>query len=405
MAFLPLAGIRVLDLTSSLAGPTATEILGALGADVVKVEHPGRGDEARDWGPRFFEGGSVMFFSANAGKRSLALDLKTPAGLDVLLRLADRADVVVQSLRPGTAERLGFGAAALRARNPRLVYASIGAFGREGPLAGEPGYDPLMQAAAGIMSVTGEPDGPSVRVGVSLVDIGTGVWAALAIVAALHEGQGRTLDLSLYETAISLVPYQLVDVLAGGPPARRHGTAFPFIVPYQVFDTADGELMIVAANDRLFEKTCRALGLPELATDPRFATNPLRVENREQLIPLLAERLAAQTSADALARLRQAGVPAAPVNDLAAVAEEEQLRATGILQELSGREVVSLPFAADGEHVRYRSEPPLLGEHTAEILKEAGFAGEEIDALAGTNVIRLGEASGAVDAAGELAPE
>ena len=217
-----------------------------------------------------------MFFSANAGKRSLALDLKSPAGLEALLRLADGADVAVQSLRPGTAERLGFGPEALRARNPRLVYATIGAFGRSGPLASEPGYDPLMQAAAGIMSVTGEPDGHPVRVGVSLIDIGTGVWAALAIVAALHEGQGRTLDLSLYETALSLVPYQLVDVLAGGAPAGRHGTAFPLIVPYQVFETADGELMIVAANDRLFEKACQAVGAPELAGDERFTTNPLR---------------------------------------------------------------------------------------------------------------------------------
>ena len=203
MAFLPLAGVRVLDLTSSLAGPTSTEILGALGADVIKIEHPGRGDEAREWGPRFFAGGSVMFFSANAGKRSLALDLKSPQGLDVLLRLADGADVAVQSLRPGTAERLGLGPDVLRGRNPRLVYATIGAFGRSGPLASEPGYDPLMQAAAGIMSVTGETGGPPARVGVSLIDIGTGVWAALAIVAALHEGQGRTLDLSLYETALS----------------------------------------------------------------------------------------------------------------------------------------------------------------------------------------------------------
>src|SRR5215210_1466978 len=249
MAFEPLRGIRVLDLTSSLAGPTATEILGALGADVVKIEHPGRGDEARDWGPRFFEGGSVMFFSANAGKRSLALDLKDPRGREVLLRLAGSADVAVQSLRPGTAERLGIGPDELRGRNPRLVYCTIGAFGRRGPLAAEPGYDPLMQAAAGIMSVTGEAERPPVRVGVSLVDIGTGVWAALAIVAALHEGRGRTLDLSLYETALSLVPYQLADVLAGAAPPGRHGTAFPLIAPYEVFPTADGELMIVAGND------------------------------------------------------------------------------------------------------------------------------------------------------------
>lgn len=389
MAFSPLAGVRVLDLTSSLAGPTATEILGALGADVVKVEHPGRGDEARAWGPPFFEGGSVMFFSANAGKRSLALDLKSPRGLETLFRLAAGADVAVQSLRPGTAERLGFGPDELRTRNPRLVYATIGAFGRTGPLASEPGYDPLMQAAAGIMSVTGESGGPPARVGASLVDIGTGVWAALAIVAALLEGRGRTLDLSLYETAISLVPYQLADVLAGNADAGRHGTAFPLIVPYQVFPTADGELMIVAANDRLYAKVCEALGAAELAGDERFATNPLRVANRHELIPLLEERIAAHPTAGLLARLRAAGVPASPVNDLATVAQDEQLRATGILQELAGHELVSPPFSADGERVRYRSGPPLLGEHTAEILAEAGFGDDEIAELEREGVVRL----------------
>lgn len=396
MTFRPLAGIRVLDLTSSFAGPTATAILGAFGADVVKIERPGAGDEARDWGPPFFEGGSVMFFSANAGKRSLALDLRVPPGVETLLRLAESADVLVQSLRPGAAERLGFGPEVVRARSPRLVYATIGAFGRTGPLAGEPGYDPLMQAAAGIMSVTGEPDRPPVRVGASLVDIGTGVWAALAIVAALHEGVGRTLDLALYETAVSLVPYQLADVLAGGAPSGRHGTAFPLIVPYQVFPAADGELMVVAANDRLFAKACDAIGAPELAQDPRFGTNPLRVENRDALIPLLEARLSTQRTADVLARLRAAGVPASPVNDLAAVAADPQLRATGILQELAGREVVSPPVRVDGERPRYRSAPPLLGEHGREILAEAGFGEAEIGEL-----VR----SGAVHAPGQLAAE
>ena len=389
MTFRPLAGIRVLDLTSSFAGPTATAILGTLGADVVKVERPGAGDEARDWGPPFFQGGSAMFFSVNAGKRSLALDLRAPRGVETLLRLADGADVLVQSLRPGAAERLGFGPEVVRARSPRLVYATIGAFGRTGPLADEPGYDPLMQAAAGIMSVTGEPDRPPVRVGASLVDIGTGVWAALAIVAALLEGEGRTLDLSLYETAVSLVPYQLADVLAGGDPPGRHGTAFPLIVPYQVFATADGELMIVAANDRLFARACDAIGVPELAADPRFATNPLRVERRGELIPLLEKRLATQATAEVLARLRAAGVPASPVNDLAAVAADEQLRATGILQELDGRELVSPPLRVDGERPRYASPPPLLGEHGAEILREAGFSDDEIEALARSLTISL----------------
>jgi crotonobetainyl-CoA:carnitine CoA-transferase CaiB-like acyl-CoA transferase len=391
MAFLPLAGTRVLDLTSSLAGPTATAILGALGADVIKVEHPERGDEARAWGREFFDGGSVMFFAANAGKRSLALDLAAPAGLEALLRLGETADALVQSLRPGTAERLGCGPDALRARNPRLVYASIGAFGRTGPLAREPGYDPLLQAAAGIMSVTGEADGPPVRVGASLVDLGTGVWAALAIVAALHEGAGRTLDLSLYETAVSLVHYQLTDVLAGGEPPGRHGTAFPLIVPYQVFPASDGELMVVAGNDRLFAQLCEAVGAPGLADDPRFATNPLRVEHRGELIPLLEQATAAHTADDLLARLREAGVPASPVHDLADVARSEQLHALGILQEVAGQHLVSPPLTADGERVRYRSEPPLLGEHTAEILGAAGYSAEEVAALEEAGVVRLGK--------------
>lgn len=387
MTFAPLTGTRVLDLTSSLAGPTATAILGALGADVVKVERPGAGDEARDWGPRFFEGGSVMFFSANAGKRSLALDLKHPRGAETLLRLAEGADVLVQSLRPGAAERLGIGPEDVRARNPRLVYATIGAFGRSGPLAGEPGYDPLLQAAAGIMSVTGEPDGPPVRVGVSLVDIGTGVWAALAVVAALLEGRGRTLDLSLYETAVALAPYQLTDVLAGGAAPGRSGTAFPLIVPYQVFDTADGALMLVAANDRLWRRTCEVLGAPDLADDPRFATNPLRVANRAELLPLLEALIGTRETEELLAALRAAGVPASPVNDLVAVAADPQLHATGILEEVAGRSVVSPPFTADGERPRYAGGPPLLGQHTREILAEAGFAGDEIADLIAAHAV------------------
>ncbi len=390
MSFLPLAGVRVLDLTSSLAGPTCTEILAALGADVVKVEHPGRGDEARDWGPRFFEGGSVMFFAANAGKRSVGLDLKSAAGLDVLLRLADGAAVLVQSLRPGSAERLGFGPDTVRARNPGLVYCTIGAFGHTGPLAAEPGYDPLMQAAAGIMSVTGEPDRAPVRVGVSLIDIGTGVWAALAIVAALHEGGGRTLDLSLYETALSLLPYQLTAVLAGGPVPERQGSAFPLIVPYQVFATADGQLMIVAGNDRLFAGLCNVLGAPELASDARFATNPLRVGHRDELIALLEPLVAGRATGELLDRLRAAGVPASPVLDVADVAAHEQTRALGILQELDGRETVATPVSVDGERISFRSPPPLVGQHTAEVLAEAGYAEAEIAELAAAGTIRLG---------------
>lgn len=387
-----LAGTRVLDLTSSLAGPYCTQILAALGADVVKVERPG-GDEARAWGPEFHEGSSVLFFAANAGKRSLVLDVKARAGRDALLRLVDRSDVFIQSMRPGTAGRLGLGADELQERNARLVYCSIGAFGRTGPLRAQPGYDPLMQAAAGIISLTGEPGRPGVRVGASLVDEATGMWAALGVLAALWErertGRGREVDLSLYETALALVPYQLADVLAGAPPPGRHGTAFPLIVPYQVFPTRDGELMIAAANDRLFAALCDALGLPGLAADPRFATNPARVANRDELLPLLADRIAEEQSQRLLERLEAAGVPSAPVRDLGEVAAHEQTHALGILQQLAGRATVALPVSLDGERISHRSPPPRLGEHSREVLAEAGFTEAEIDELAAAGVVRL----------------
>jgi crotonobetainyl-CoA:carnitine CoA-transferase CaiB-like acyl-CoA transferase len=391
MSFRPLTGIRVVDLTSSLAGPTCTEILGALGADVVKVEHPQRGDEARAWGPEFFEGGSVMFFAANASKRSLALDVKAPAGRDVLLRLVDGADVFVQSLRPGTAARLGYGWDDLHARNRRLVYCSIGAFGKRGPLAGKPGYDPLLQAFTGIVSVTGEPERPGVRVGTSLIDIGTGVWAALGIVSALLErattGVGRDVDVSLLDTGLSLVGYQLTEALRTGRSPGRFGTAFPLIAPYEVFATADGELMIAAANDRLFAQLCDRVGLPELVADPRFRTNPDRLANREALLPPLRERLALHTTDHWLERLD--GIPVAPVQEVAEAARHEQTRATEIVQSLAGIETLALPLEIDGERVSHRSQPPTLGLHSREILAELGYAPAAIDTLAADGITRL----------------
>ena len=389
MSFQPLAGMRVVDLTSSLAGPTCTETLAALGADVVKVEHPGRGDEARAWGPRFFEGGSVMFFAANRSKRSLALDLKDPDGHDVLLRLVDRADVFVQSLRAGTAERLGLGPAALRARNERLVTCSIEAFGRSGPLAGEPGYDPLMQAFAGIVSITGEADRPGVRVGASLIDIGTGVWAALGILAALLErrdtGRGRDVGVALFDTALSLVGYQLTAALASGVAPGRHGTAFPLIAPYEVFETVDGGLMIAAANDGLFRLLCERIGLPELADDPRFATNPDRLANRAALLPPIRDRLRAESSAHWLEVLN--GIPVAPVQDLVEVGAHPQTRESGMLGEVGGFESVLPPVRFDGRRLDHDEAPPLLGRDTREVLAELGYADDEIAALVERGVV------------------
>lgn len=369
----PLKGIRVVEVAQNIAGPYAGEILSALGADVVKVERPGTGDDARGWGPPFWRGTATTFQAMNHGKKSITLDLKDPADLQWLHGFVGEADVFVQNMRPGALAELQLGSEVLCAAHPRLVYCSLTAFGHKGPKQLAPGYEPMVQAYAGLFSVNGTEDGPPARVGMQVLDLGSGIWAALGCIAALFQrtatGRGCVVDTSLFETALGWLQVSMAGFHATGQQPARHRSGNPNVVVFQALPTADGEVVVAAANDRLFAKLARLVGRPQWAADPRYASNALRVQHKAELLPQLQALFRERSTGDWIAALEDAGIPCGPIQDFAQVMAEPQTEAIGIFQNIPDVDlrVVGLPLSFDGERPPVRGRAPELGEHTQDI--------------------------------------
>ena len=390
----PLSHVRVLDLSRVLAGPWAGQNLADLGAEVIKVERPKVGDDSRAFGPPWVKdkagretGDSAYFTSANRGKKSITVNVATPQGQALIRSLACECDVLIENYKHGDLARYGLGYEDLRTVNPRLIYCSVTGFGQSGPYRERPGYDFMIQGMGGMMSVTGEPDGAPgggpQRAGVPIADIITGMYASIAICAALasraqpgpNSGKGQHLDLALLDSQIALLAYQNTNYFSTGKPPGRIGNLHPNIVPYQPFKTSDGEVIVACGNDNLFRKFCNAAGRPELAQDPRFASNGKRVENRAEMTRLIQEIFEKKTTTEWLALLESAGVPNGPINNIAQVFEEPQVKARGVKIELDHAAAGKLPLVASpmrfsGTPLEYRLAPPLLGEHTDQVLKD-----------------------------------
>jgi crotonobetainyl-CoA:carnitine CoA-transferase CaiB-like acyl-CoA transferase len=400
----PLEGIKVLDMSRVLAGPWAGQLLGDYGADVVKIERPNHGDETRQWGPPWFAGAggreSAYFLSANRAKRSVTLDFSIPAGQAVIRALAEKADIVLENFRVGTLKRYSLGPDALLEANPGLIYCSITAYGQDSSRAAEPGYDAMIQASGGLMSITGPPDheggGPQ-KVGVAIADIMTGMYAVTAILAALEErrrsGRGQALEIPLYDSQVAMLANQAMNYLVGGEVPRRRGTAHPNLVPYQAFASKDGHFVLAVGNDRQFKSLAELIGHPELAADERFISNSNRVTNREMLLEILVPALRRGTTAHWLEACRNANVPAGPINTVedvfgGAYAHERELVKS--LQHGLGQPLptVANPVRFSRSAVCYAAPPPMLGEHTEEVLQDwLGYSASRIEELSSSGAI------------------
>ena len=394
---LPLEKIVVLDLSRILAGPYCTMMLGDLGADVIKLEKPGAGDDTRTWGPPFAGGESAYYLSVNRNKRSLTLNLTHPEGKKIARELARKSDVLVENFSPGVAEKLGVGWIDLHSINPRLIYCSITGYGPDGPYRDRTGYDMVVSAVGGLMGITGEEDGGPVKVGVAITDVTTGIMAHGAIMTALFHrertGLGQRIDLSLLETQVASLANIASNYLVANQEARRWGTAHESIVPYQAFKAKDGFLTIAAANDKLWLRLCKVLGRNDLAADPHYRTNALRVQHRKELISILAGEFAKKTREHWMEDLVAERIPCGPINSMETLFRDPQVLHRGMLEEIDHPTIGKLKLT--GIPVKYseaepciRRAPPLLGEHTAEILQEfLGCHGGEIDRLRNQQII------------------
>ena len=398
----PLTGVKVLDLSRVLAGPWAGQLLADLGADVIKVERPGAGDDTRAWGPPYLKdtrgndtAEAAYFLCANRNKRSVTIDIARPEGQELVRKLAAEADVLLENFKLGGLKQYGLDYQRVAALNPRIVYCSITGFGQTGPYAPRAGYDFLIQGMGGLMSITGRPEGEDgagpQKVGVALTDIMTGLYATIAVQAALAErsrsGRGQHIDLALLDVQIACLANQAANYLAGGMVPRRMGNAHPNIVPYQDFPTADGDMILAIGNDGQFAKFCKAAGHPEWASDERFATNPQRVAHRGTLITLIRQATVMRTTREWIAALEQAGVPCGPINRIDDVFADPQVRSRGMRIDMPHPTAGSVPLVANpirlsGSPIDYRRAPPQLGQHTDEVLRDwLGMAGPAIQAL------------------------
>ena len=391
-----LDGIRIIDFSKALAGPYCTMLLADMGAEVIKVEMPGSGDDSRGWGPPFIEGEAAYFLSVNRNKKSITLNLKDPKAKEIALKIIEKADIVLESNRPGVMTKLGLDYETVKKINPGIIYCSISGFGQTGPYSKRPGFDQVIQGYGGIMGLTGEKGGGPLKVGIAVTDIATGMFAATGILTALYHrertGQGQHVDASMLDGQVSWLTYQAGRYLASGNVPQRIGSAHPLIVPYQDFEASDGFINIAAGNDNLWKKFCAVTDLSDIADDPKFATNPKRVENRDEVVEIVSKKINTKTMQEWLDILNDAGVPCGPIYTVDQIFKDPQVLAREMLVEVDhpkcGKiQVTGSPIKLSETPAEITTPPPMLGEHNSSILQEFGFSEEDITKLKEDKVI------------------